>query len=134
MREIASKRVAGIAAVLGLFTGLGAAAASSCCILPLALSIVGFSGAWLGTVGELGVYRPHFLTAATAALAVGWVLALGWRTVPCTPDGGCTRPARGWLTFSTLALSTLLVGMAAVWGWIEPTFMAALLRLTWGAA
>jgi mercuric ion transport protein len=124
-------RMAGMgAALLSLSTGMGAVAASSCCALPLALSAAGFGGAWLGGISGLGVYRLWFLTAAAIALAVGWIVVLGRRMAACTADGACARPAQGWLTYGMLGLSTLLVGVAAAWGWIEPTVMSALLRLT----
>lgn len=122
------------AALLSLFTGMGAVATASCCALPLALSVAGFGGAWLGGLSGLVYYRPYFLTAAAGALAVGWVMALRRRTAARTADGACARPVRSWLTFGTLALSTLLVGVAAAWGWIEPAVMAALLRLAEGTA
>ena len=74
-------------------------------------------------------YRSYFLIAAGVVLAVGWAVALRRRTITCMVDGAGDRPARGWPTFGTLGLSTLLVGVAAAWGWIEPAVVAALLRL-----
>ena len=67
------------AALLSLLTATGALAASSCCALPLALSVAGFGGAWLGGLSQLAEYRPHFLTAAALALVLSafapdWVL------------------------------------------------------------
>jgi mercuric ion transport protein len=120
--------------LLSLFTGIGAVAASSCCALPLALSAAGIGGAWLGGLSGLVFYRPYFLIAAAVALAVGWGMTLRRQAAACTTDGACVRPARGWLTFAALALSTLLVGMAAAWSWIEPAIMPALLRLAEAAA
>ena len=117
-------------ALLSLATGLGAVVISSCCALPLALSVAGLGGAWLGGANELIAYRPHALMAAALALAIGWGVALRRRAAACPADGACARPARGWLTFGTLGLSTLLVGVAAAWGWIEPAVIAALIRLT----
>ena len=37
---------------------LGAVAASSCCILPLALFGLGVSGAWIGNFTRLAAYQP----------------------------------------------------------------------------
>ncbi|WP_170984444.1 mercuric transporter MerT family protein [Rhodoligotrophos defluvii] len=122
------------AAFISLVTGLGAVAASSCCVLPLALSVVGFGGAWLSGVSELVFYRPYFLIAAAVTLAMGWVVVLRRRPIVCTADDACARPQRSWLTFGTLGLSTLLVGVAAAWSWIGPAVMAALLRLAEGTA
>ena len=131
MRDWANGTAGLGAALISLFTGLGAIAASSCCVLPLALSVVGFGGAWLGGVSELVFYRPYFLIAAAVAVAAGWTVALR-RTITCTTDGACAGSQRSWLTFGTLGLSTLLVGVAAAWSWIEPAVVTALLRLAEG--
>jgi mercuric ion transport protein len=48
---------------------LGALAAASCCILPLALFGLGVSGAWIGTFTQLAPYQP-FLIAATLGCLV----------------------------------------------------------------
>lgn len=119
------------AALLSLFAGLGAVGVSSCCVVPLALSAAGIGGAWLGELPGLTSYRIYFLTAAALALAAAWALALWLRHAECTvTSGACARPSRSWRTYSVLCLSTVLVGVAAAWRWIEPAIMAALLRLT----
>lgn len=123
---------AGIGATpLSPFAGISAVAASSCCAPPLALSVAGCGGAWLGGVSRLISRRPYFLTVADLTLAVGWSLALRRRTA-CEADNACARRARGWPSFGVLALSTLLVGVAAAWNRIEPAVMAALFRLPEG--
>jgi mercuric ion transport protein len=38
---------------------LGAFAASSCCIAPLALFSLGISGAWIGNLTALAPYQPY---------------------------------------------------------------------------
>ena len=48
---------------------LGALAASSCCILPLALFGLGVSGAWIGNFTRLAPCQPWFLAAAIACHA-----------------------------------------------------------------
>lgn len=129
------KKLAGTGTLLlSLFTGAGALAASSCCALPLALSLAGFGGAWIGGLSGLVFYRPWFMVAAGLALAAGWTVALRRNRAGCTAEHLCARPARNWLTFGALGLSTLLVGVAAAWDWIEPAVMTALLRLADGAA
>ena len=47
---------------------LGAIAASSCCILPLALFGLGVSGAWIGNLTRLAPYQPYFIAATVACL------------------------------------------------------------------
>jgi mercuric ion transport protein len=48
--------------------GLAAILASTCCLGPLVLVALGFSGAWIGNLTALEPYRPLFIGAAFAAL------------------------------------------------------------------
>jgi len=128
------KKLVGIAAGLfSLVTSAGAVVASSCCVLPLALSAAGIGGTWIGGLSELVFYRSWILAAAAVALAIGWAVALRRPMITCAEDGSCTRTTRHWLTFGALGLSTLFVGVAVAWSWLEPTIFAALLRMTAGA-
>lgn len=48
--------------------GLAALFASACCLGPLALILLGFSGAWIANLTLLEPYRPVFIGAAVLAL------------------------------------------------------------------
>ena len=48
--------------------GLAAILASTCCLGPLILISLGFSGAWIGNLTLLEPYRPLFIVAAVLAL------------------------------------------------------------------
>ncbi len=48
--------------------GLAAVLASICCLGPLVLVAIGFSGAWIGNLTVLEPYRPIFIGAALVAL------------------------------------------------------------------
>jgi mercuric ion transport protein len=48
--------------------GIAAALASTCCLGPLILVALGFSGAWIGNLAVLEPYRPGFIGAALIAL------------------------------------------------------------------
>jgi len=48
--------------------GLAALLASTCCLGPLVLITLGFSGAWIGNLTVLEPYRPIFLGAALVAM------------------------------------------------------------------
>ena len=48
--------------------GLAAILASTCCLGPLILISLGFSGAWIGNLTVLEPYRPFFIVAAVVAL------------------------------------------------------------------
>lgn len=52
----------GVAAILG----------SACCLGPLALVMLGLSGAWIGNLTALEPYRPIFIGAALVALFFAW--------------------------------------------------------------
>ena len=49
--------------------GLAAILASTCCLGPLVLLLLGFSGAWIGNLTALEPYRPMFVAAAVVAYA-----------------------------------------------------------------
>jgi hypothetical protein len=48
---------------------LGALAASSCCVAPLALFALGISGAWIANLTQLAPYQPYFIVAAAGCLS-----------------------------------------------------------------
>ena len=52
--------------------GLAAILASTCCLGPLALVALGFSGAWIGNLTVLEPYRPIFIGAALVAMYFAW--------------------------------------------------------------
>lgn len=52
--------------------GLAAILASTCCLGPLILVALGFSGAWIGNLTALEPYRPLFISAALVALFFAW--------------------------------------------------------------
>ena len=48
--------------------GFAALLASTCCLGPLVLVALGFSGAWIGNLTVLEPYRPIFIGAALVAM------------------------------------------------------------------
>jgi len=68
--------------------------ASTCCVLPLVLVLVGITGAWMSTLVALKPVTPYAIAVTLAALAwSGWLLFKPARA--CDLDGDCatTRPA-----------------------------------------
>lgn len=63
-----------VAARAALWLAGGAALlASSCCVLPLVLVVVGISGAWIGQLHRLAPYSPWLSGLAIVSLfAAGW--------------------------------------------------------------
>lgn len=78
---------------IGMLAGGGIAAvlASTCCLGPLVLVLLGFSGAWIGNLAALERYRPWFLAFTMLALAFA-----GWRIFraasSCVPGTACADP------------------------------------------
>ena len=71
---------------------LGALAASSCCLVPLALFGIGVGGAWIGYLTRLAPYQPYFLGFAVVCLGLGYGLRHRSRRVVCPEDEMCARP------------------------------------------
>ena len=101
---------------------LGALAASSCCIMPLALFGLGVSGAWIGNFTRLAAYQPYFLAATLAFLGYGyWLVYRSSRT--CVDGANCARPLRNRIVKTGLILATILVVAALSLDFIAPLFL-----------
>lgn len=71
--------------------GLAAILASTCCLGPLVLITLGFSGAWISNLTVLEPYRPIFIGAALFALFLAWRRI--WRpATACKPGEVCAVP------------------------------------------
>jgi len=71
--------------------GLAAILASTCCLGPLVLVSLGFSGAWIGNLTVLEPFRPIFIGAALVAMVLAWRRI--YRPVQdCTPGEVCAVP------------------------------------------
>ena len=71
--------------------GAAALLASACCLGPLALVLLGVSGAWIGQLAGFEPYQPFFLAAAAAALVFAGRKI--WREPACSDDRPCAVPA-----------------------------------------
>lgn len=76
-------------AALGAAT-LAALLASACCVAPLALVLLGISGAWIGQLAAFEPYQPVFLAAAAIALLMAWRKI--WRAPACDDGRACAAP------------------------------------------
>ena len=88
---------------------LGALAASSCCILPLALFGLGVSGAWIGTFTQLAPYQPYFVAVTIACLGYGYWLVYRSSGAVCADGEACARLLPNWLARIGLIVATVLV-------------------------
>ncbi|OIQ98129.1 MerT mercuric transport protein [mine drainage metagenome] len=71
--------------------GLAAILASTCCLGPLVLITLGFSGAWIGNLTVLEPYRPIFIGAALFAMFFAW-RRIYRSEAECRPGEVCALP------------------------------------------
>ncbi len=71
--------------------GLAAILASTCCLGPLLLVALGFSGAWIGNLTVLEPYRPWFIGAALIAMLFAYRRIFRSATA-CQPGEVCVIP------------------------------------------
>ena len=83
---------------------------ASCCILPLALTIVGLGGAWLSFLGPLVAYREIILIIVTAIIAYLW-----FRT--STTGDRPIQWRRGVVMASVASLATGVAWTSPLWEW-----------------
>src|SRR5437899_2176850 len=102
---------------------LGALAASSCCMLPLALFGLGISGAWIGNFTRLAPYQPYFIAVTLAFLGYGYWLVYRSSTRACADGDACARPLPNRIVKTSLILATILVAAALGLDFIAPLFL-----------
>jgi len=84
----------GLLGAIGITIGLGAIAASSCCVVPILLAI----RAWV---------------------AVAWHALWRSRRAVCDFEASCAKPSRSWASISLLLLATVIVAVAVGWNYLE---------------
>lgn len=93
--------------------GAAALLASTCCLGPLVLITLGFSGAWISKLTVLEPYQPIFITAAVVALFFAWKRI--WRPASaCAPGEVCALPRvrRGYQLFFVAVCGLVLLALA----------------------
>lgn len=88
--------------------------ASTCCVLPLVLVLVGITGAWMANLAALKPYTPVFVVLALGA--IGWAGYLVFRPATvCTGDPCETaRPATRRIFIACTAFIVLLLGFPLI--------------------
>lgn len=99
----------------------GALLASSCCVLPLALVLLGVSGAWIGNLTALEPYTPLFAVVTLGLIAAGLWHAYRRQPALCD-DGNCADPRFRTLTRAVLWVGAALVVVALTTRWWAPLF------------
>jgi mercuric ion transport protein len=93
---------------------IGALAASSCCILPVALFSLGIGGAWIGNFTKLAPYQPYFIAATLGFIGLGYWLVYRSSKLACADGEACARPLPNKLVRFALIAATVIV--IAAWG------------------
>lgn len=71
--------------------GIAAFLASACCLGPLVLILLGFSGAWISRLSVLEPYRPLWVGVAVLALYFAW-RRIYRPAQDCEPGEVCALP------------------------------------------
>lgn len=101
---------------------LGAFLASACCIVPLALVLMGVSGAWIGNLTALEPYKPLTGGIAIILIAAGfWHVYLKPKPA-CEPGSYCELPQSSRITKAALWFAAVLVTLAMTINWWAPLF------------
>ena len=61
-----------IQSYLGSVSALGVA---TCCVLPMAVMLLGFGGSWLAVFGKIAAGSYYVLAISTALVAIAWFLS-----------------------------------------------------------
>ena len=101
--------------------GLTAILASTCCLGPLLLIALGFSGAWIGNLTKLEPYRPLFLAVALIALFFAW-RRIYRPAEKCLPGEVCALPQTKRLYKILFWAVAGLVVIALAFPYVAPFF------------
>jgi len=93
--------------------------ASACCLGPLALVALGFSGAWIGNLTALEPYRTWFLGVALVAMVFAWH-QIYRPAKACEPGDVCAAPKVRTTYKAAFWLVALLIAIAAVFPYVLP--------------
>lgn len=101
--------------------GVAALLASTCCLGPLVLLMLGISGAWIANLTALEPYRPIFIAVA------GIALMLSYRPIfrpaaACNPDEVCAVPAVRRTYKALFAIVAALLLIAVSYPFVAPLF------------
>jgi mercuric ion transport protein len=102
---------------------LGAIAASSCCIVPLALFGLGIGGAWIGNLTALAPYQPIFVAMTLGFLGYGFYRVYRLPRKACADDGACARPLPDRIVKTALWSATALVAAALAFPYVAPVLL-----------
>lgn len=113
----------GVLTVLGGVSGLGAIAASSCCVIPLTLASLGAGAGVFGTIAALAPWRFPLLAASSVGITAGWLTWWHKRRAACDSLSACAAQPRSLASLALLLLASLIVLTAIGWNYLEPSLL-----------
>ncbi|MCW9051870.1 MAG: mercuric transporter MerT family protein [Motiliproteus sp.] len=102
---------------------VGAVLASSCCIAPLALFLLGVSGAWISNLTALEPYQPLFIVITLGLVGSGFWVVYFKTKKSCAKDSYCAKPESVKLLKSLLWTSAGLIAVALVFPYAAPLLL-----------
>src|SRR6266849_3958443 len=104
----------------GLLAALGA---TSCCVIPFTLFMLGVSGAWIGNLTAIEPYKPIFVSVTVGFLGYGFYLVYRKPKVACAEGSYCAKPSSGRTAKIGLWTATVLVVVAIAFPQLAPLFL-----------
>ena len=101
--------------------GVAAILASTCCLGPLVLLMLGFGGAWIANLTALEPYRPIFVAAAVVALFFAY-RQIFRPAVACEPGEVCAVPQVRATYKAIFGLVAVLILIAVSFPFVAPLF------------
>ena len=101
---------------------LAALLASSCCIVPLVLVMLGIGGSWMSQLTALEPYQTYFAVGAFVLIGVAFWSVYFKRQTGCEEGGLCHIPTTKRVTKSLLWMSTVLVILSLTVEFWAPLF------------
>ena len=99
---------------------VGAIGASTCCVLPLVLTVLGVSGAWMANLRAMEAYKGYFITLAVVALAVGFYQVYFKPRRSCAAGAACARPLPNRMVKAGLWFGLLVITLVLAFPYIFP--------------
>jgi len=102
---------------------LGAIGATACCVLTLALTLLGVGGAWMANLRALAPYQPFFLALAIASLGFGFYQVYWKPKTACENGDVCAKPLPNRFVKTGLWTGTVIVVIAVTFPLWFPIIM-----------
>jgi len=102
---------------------VSAVLASTCCVAPFVLLLLGVSGAWISHLTALAPFQPLFLLTSLGFLAAGFWKVYGKPQDSCEEDPSCSTSRSDRTVKVALWMATLLIVTAISVERLGPLFL-----------